>query len=94
MVREEVALAVRKLPQSDLDLEKLLTRHGFILHTKQMALNSERAAEYLGYRGGAQVLRTMKHQGTGPKVHKLGRLNIYFVHDLDEWLRMKAVPAN
>ena len=51
------------------------------------ALNSREAAEYCGIRGGAQVLRNLKSQGSGPKVHKRGGRLYYLVSELDAWMQ-------
>lgn len=60
---------------------------------KGPVLNSEEAAGYCGYRGGAQVMRNLKAQGRGPRSHKVGARLVYMQADLDEWLREQAEEA-
>lgn len=59
-------------------------RSGPVLTTKQ-------AAEYVGLK--PQTLRRLKCEGDGPRVFKLGRLNVYYPADLDEWLRGRLTVA-
>ena len=52
-------------------------------------LNSTQAAEYCGFRGGAQRLRNMKAKGQGPEWVKVGHRLMYRAHDLDAWLNQQ-----
>jgi hypothetical protein len=47
-------------------------------------LRNDDAADYCGYKG--PTFEKMRVAGTGPVYHKRGRIVLYRVGDLDEWL--------
>lgn len=93
IARDEAQKAVKEFVQRLRDDDQMLRLHGLVPTLKGMALNTERAAEYCGYRGGGSSMRNLKARGLGPKSHRLGKMLIYFPADLDEWLRENAVPV-
>lgn len=57
-------------------------------------LNSEQAAEYCGYRGGAQIMRNLKAKGEGPAWVRIGRRLAYRSVDLDVWLASQITETS
>jgi hypothetical protein len=49
-------------------------------------LNTERAAQYIGY--GVPTLERYRLSGAGPVYSRVGRRVLYHVDDLDEWMRL------
>lgn len=54
-------------------------------------LTTKAAADYCGM--GVQTLYNHISTGTGPKRHKQGRRNAFFIDDLDAWNKARLVEA-
>ncbi|MGH3690756.1 MAG: helix-turn-helix transcriptional regulator [Microbacterium sp.] len=55
-------------------------------------LTTEAAATYCGL-ASAQSMYNLISQGKGPKRFKRGRLNAFYVSDLDDWNRKRLAPG-